>query len=106
MSNPHFLLDVLAWAERKPSGFTQMELMEWQTFEQWEQEILKGYFENARTNRQRKGMPNFVYLPETIFHEIRANTYVLTPDALFKHIDHTELKLARQMSKEAKSFSK
>lgn len=106
--NTHFLIEVLEWAEKKPNGFTQAELMGSRSFETWEKEILNGYFTNADTNHRRKGMPNFVYLPETIFHVIPTNsgmTYVLTPDALFKHIDHTELKLARQAAKEAKSFS-
>jgi hypothetical protein len=104
----HFLIDVLSWAEKKPNGFTSDELMTSRTFEKWEKEILEGYFTTAHTNHSRKGMPNFVYLPETIFHIIRTNpalTYVLTPDALFKHIDYTELKLARETAKEAKTFS-
>jgi hypothetical protein len=110
MSNTktHFLIDVLTWAEKRPGGFSQDGLMESRVFESWEKEILQLYFATANTNHNRKGLPNYVYLPETIFYVVRTTpewTYVLTPDALFKYIDYTELKLARQSATEAKKFS-
>ncbi|MCC6290793.1 hypothetical protein IT398_01870 [Candidatus Nomurabacteria bacterium] len=104
----HFLIQVLEWAEKKPNGFTKEELIASRTFENWEKEILDGYFADADTNHKRTGLPSFTYLPETIFHVIRMNpkkAYVLTPDAFFKYIDYTELKLARQTAKEAKNSS-
>jgi hypothetical protein len=107
----HFLLDVLDWAEKRPEGFSYDELMSSRNFQEWERSILDGYFQNASTNHKRKGLPNFTHIPETIFHVIKTGDdhtqqkFVLTSDALFKHIDHGELKLARENAIQARRFS-
>lgn len=109
----HFLIDVLAWAEKRPQGFSYSEMLSSRKFKDWERDIVDRYLHNAAHNYQYKDSPQFAHMQETIFYQISkavttnhtdANVrYVLSSDALFKHIDHEELKLARENAREARS---
>lgn len=98
----HFLIRSLEWASERTEGFTYNDFINSVSLIGWEKTVIEKHFKFARENTQRKIVPTYPEITETIFYHIQDDRYTLTTEALFKYIDYAELKIARLNATEAK----